>query len=41
MLAAGLPAQRSSNLKVPAQYELQVADELTAQSVSLGLRNTW
>lgn len=41
VLAAGLSAQQSSHLKVSAQYELQVADDLTAQSVSLGLRYTW
>lgn len=41
VLAAGLSAQQSSNLKVSAQYELQVADQVTAQSVSLGLRYTW
>jgi uncharacterized protein with beta-barrel porin domain len=41
VLSAGLSAQQSSHLKVSAQYELQVADDLTAQSVSLGLRYTW
>ena len=41
VLAAGLSAQQTSNLKISAQYELQVADDLTAQTVSLGLRYTW
>ncbi|HQS11007.1 MAG: hypothetical protein B7Y12_05790 [Rhizobiales bacterium 24-66-13] len=41
VLAAGLSAQQNDNLRVSAQYELQLSDNVTAQAVSLGLRYTW
>lgn len=41
VLAAGLSAQQAANLRVSAQYELQLSDDVTAQVFSMGLKYTW
>ncbi len=41
VLAAGLSAQQGANLRVSTRYELQLADQMTAQVFSVDLKYRW